>query len=189
MSEIIREIKLRGKLKVYVGPMYAGKTSTLLQKILWAQHQEKNILVLKPSKDNRYSEDSIITHNQLHYPCVNFDNFEEIDEKFDIKSENYDIVFLDEIQFIDLSTIKIVEKWLKNGVSLVATGLDQDSNGVPFDSTAYLMALSDKITKLTAICSVCGKEASKTYRDNPSEERIVVGSVGMYEARCLEHWS
>ena len=52
----------RGILDAYAGPMYAGKTSKLLQRVLWLNHQSKKVLVIKPAKDNRYSEDTITTH-------------------------------------------------------------------------------------------------------------------------------
>ena len=40
----------RGLLDVYAGPMYAGKTSKLLQRVLWLNHQSKKVLVIKPLK-------------------------------------------------------------------------------------------------------------------------------------------
>ena len=46
---------------------------------------------------------------------------------------NYDTVCLDEVQFMDTKECVFhVEKWLRNGVNVVATGLDQDSRGVTF---------------------------------------------------------
>ena len=60
---------MRGTLETIVGAMFAGKTSELLKRILWAKHQEKKILVIKPSIDDRYSEKLIITHNNLSHEC------------------------------------------------------------------------------------------------------------------------
>ena len=60
---------MRGSLETIVGAMFAGKTSELLKRILWAKHQNKNIVVIKPSLDNRYSESKIITHNDLSHEC------------------------------------------------------------------------------------------------------------------------
>ena len=54
---------MRGTLETIVGAMFAGKTSELLKRILWAKHQDKKILVIKPAIDDRYSEKLIITHN------------------------------------------------------------------------------------------------------------------------------
>ena len=54
---------MRGNLETIVGAMFAGKTSELLKRILWAKHQNKKIIVIKPSIDDRYSNDKMITHN------------------------------------------------------------------------------------------------------------------------------
>ena len=179
----------RGSLEVFSGPMYAGKTTLLLQRVLWLDHQQKKILVIKPSKDNRYNEDTIVTHNQLSYPCISFTEFSEIEDNYNIMPYNYNTVCLDEVQFMDSKdALSSVEMWLRNGVNVVAAGLDQDSRGVPFETTSQLLGLADKSEKIKAICTVCGKEATKTYRVKASGDRIQVGSMGMYEPRCLEHW-
>lgn len=180
---------MRGALDVYCGPMYAGKTSQLLKHVLWLDHQNKKVLVLKPSKDNRYAVESIVTHNQLSYPCVSFTSFTEIDDNYNIMPYNFNTICLDEIQFMDpQSTLDRTDKWLENGVNVIASGLDQDSRGMPFETTSLLMGLADNIEKITAICTKCGKPATKTYRNDASGERVQVGSVGMYEPRCKDHW-
>ena len=74
----------RGSLEVFAGPMYAGKTTLLLQRVLWLDHQQKKILVIKPARDNRYNEDTIVTHNQLSYPCISFNEFSEIEDNYNI---------------------------------------------------------------------------------------------------------
>tara|TARA_S200000501_G_scaffold348290_1_gene363351 strand:- start:1975 stop:2529 length:555 start_codon:yes stop_codon:yes gene_type:complete len=179
----------RGSLEVFAGPMYAGKTTLLLQRVLWLDHQQKKILVIKPSKDNRYNEDTIVTHNQLSYPCISFSEFSEIEDNYNIMPYNYNTICLDEVQFMDpKDTLSSVEIWLRNGVNVIAAGLDQDSRGIPFETTSQLLGLADISEKITAICTTCGKEATKTYRVKASGDRIQVGSMGMYEPRCLEHW-
>ena len=179
----------RGSLEVFAGPMYAGKTTLLLQRVLWLDHQQKKILVIKPARDNRYNEDTIVTHNQLSYPCISFNEFSEIEDNYNIMPYNYNTVCLDEVQFMDAKdALSSVEMWLRNGVNVVAAGLDQDSRGVPFETTSQLLGLADKSEKIKAICTTCGKEATKTYRVKASGDRIQVGSMGMYEPRCLEHW-
>ena len=179
----------RGRLEVYAGPMYAGKTSKLLQRVLWIDHQRKKVLCIKPAKDDRYSQDTIVTHNQLSYPCISISEFDEIEEHYNIMPYNFNTVVLDEVQFMNAKeTVEGVEQWLHSGVNVIAAGLDQDSRGVPFETTSQLLGLADCVEKITAICTTCGKEATKTYRVKAQGERIQVGSMGMYEPRCLEHW-
>ena len=181
---------MRGSLETIVGAMFAGKTSELLKRILWAEHQGKKILVIKPKIDNRYGEETISTHNNLSHSCIAFSEWDDIDSKFSITKENYDILFLDEVQFMDPSkTIEKVEKFLNLGLNIVCAGLDQDSRGKPWETSSFLLGLSDKITKIYGFCNVCGLEATKTYRKIEGGGRTQVGSADIYEPRCLKHWS
>ena len=103
---------MRGNLETIVGAMFAGKTSELLKRILWAKHQNKKIIVIKPSIDDRYSNDKIITHNDLSHECYAMSNWTKVLKKFHFEKNNVDIVFLDEIQFMD--TKKTLENHGKN---------------------------------------------------------------------------
>jgi thymidine kinase len=180
---------MRGTLKVYTGPMYAGKTTKVLQDVLWLNHQKKKVLIVKPAIDNRYGDASIVTHNQLSYPCVTVSSLAQIWNMSNVSYKEYHTICIDEAQFIDdTDAITFVEHVLSEGINVIASGLDQDSRGVPFDTTAKLMALADDLEKIKGICGVCGKEATKTYRINATGDRIQVGSEGMYDSRCLEHW-
>jgi thymidine kinase len=78
--------------------------------------------------------------------------------------------------------------WLRDGVHVIACGLDQDSRGIPFETTSMLMGLADCVEKIRANCTICGRDATKTYRVKAQGDRIQVGSIGMYEPRCIEHW-
>ena len=56
--------------------------------------------------------------------------------------------------------------------------------GEPFGSIPALMAIADEVTKLSAICMVCGAPAIHSQRLGTSQELVVVGAAGLYEARC-----
>jgi len=180
---------MRGTLETIVGAMFAGKTSELLKRILWAEHQGKKILVLKHRIDNRYSEKLISTHNNLSHECYAMDDWKDVHSYYDFSNKNYDVIFLDEIQFMDADeTILNVEKLLQTGIDVVCAGLDQDSRGKPWETSSYLLALADKITKIYGFCNVCGIEATKTYRKIEGGDRTQVGAANIYEPRCLKHW-
>ena len=156
---------MRGNLETIVGAMFAGKTSELLKRILWAKHQNKKIIVIKPSIDNRYSNEKIITHNDLSHECYAMSNWEKALKIFTFNKNEVDMVFLDEIQFMDThETLKNVDIILNNGIDVVCAGLDQDSRGKPWETSSMLLGLSDKILKIYGFCNVCGLEATKTYR-------------------------
>ena len=180
---------MRGNLETIVGAMFAGKTSELLKRILWAKHQNKKIIVIKPSLDDRYSNEKIITHNDLSHECYAMNDWIDVNSNFKFSSNNYNVVFLDEIQFMDSKeTIKNVEELLQKGIDVVCAGLDQDSRGKPWETSSMLLGLSDKIVKIYGFCNVCGVEATKTYRKTSGGERTQVGAANIYEPRCLKHW-
>ena len=81
--------------------MFAGKTSELLKRILWAKHQNKKIIVIKPTIDDRYANKKIITHNNLSHDCFAMKDWEQFLKKFDLEKKIFDVVFVDEIQFMD----------------------------------------------------------------------------------------
>jgi len=180
---------MRGNLETIVGAMFAGKTSELLKRILWAKHQNKKIIVIKPSLDDRYSNQKIITHNDLSHECYAMNDWSTTLKKFTFEKSEVDMVFLDEIQFMDTKhTLDNVEIILSKGIDVVCAGLDQDSRGKPWETSSMLLGLSDKIVKIYGFCNVCGLEATKTYRKTEGGERTQVGAANIYEPRCLKHW-
>ena len=68
-------------------------------------------------------------------------------------------------------------------------GLDTTFANEPFGPVPNLMALADKVTKLSAVCMVCGQSAIHTQRLGQSQELVIVGAAGLYEARCRTHFS
>ena len=180
---------MRGSLETIVGAMFAGKTSELLKRILWAKHQNKKIIVIKPNIDNRYSQGKIITHNDLSHECFAMESWKHVNENFIFDSKNADVIFLDEIQFMDtIETIENIENILHKGIDVVCAGLDQDSRGKPWETSAMVLGLSDKIIKIYGFCNVCGVEATKTFRKTEGGGRTQVGAANIYEPRCLKHW-
>jgi thymidine kinase len=182
----------RGKLEVIAGPMFAGKSSELLKRLLFIEHGGYKVLVLKPVVDNRYgSGDEIVTHNKLRNPAVSVIDLELVKDNYTIKPYNFHTVFIDEAQFFDTNeTVWFVEEGLRSGVNFVVAGLDQDSRGVPFETTARMLALADEVLKIKAFCTVCGMDAGKTQRlrETSQDDRVKVGGAETYEPRCHEHW-
>ena len=112
-----------------------------------------------------------------------------------VSSERASLVAIDEAQFFDDGLPEICELLAAEGRSVLVSGLDQDFLGRPFNSMPILLALADQVTKLTAICTVCGEDATRTQRmvagrpaakDDPL---IVIGGIAddRYEARCRAH--
>lgn len=178
-----------GFVEAIMGPMYAGKTSELMKKILWLNHQGLAITVIKPSIDKRYSSDEeIITHTKQSYPCINADKLSSVlqNEKNILNNSS---IFIDEIQFFQIDDVKyFFGVALEHNIDIMVSGLDQDSYGIPFESSAYSLAVADNVIKLKSFCSVCGNPATKTYKKQNTGNRIDVASDDIYEPRCIKHW-
>ena len=97
---------------------------------------------------------------------------------------------IDEIQFFDNDIVKIINKLADDGIRVIVAGLDMDFKAEPFHPMPEIMAISEMVTKLHAVCNKCGKEASRSQRlingkpakyDDPV---VVIGASESYEARC-----
>ena len=182
-------------LEVIVGPMFAGKTSELIRRVERERYAKKKVSIFKPSLDTRYSTTHVHTHNGLSYPAyivpATREGVEEIVRK--TLEEGYETIGVDEAQFFPLELVEELDRLAGEGVRVIVAGLNLDFRGEPFETVKELLARADHITYLTAVCTVCGAEATRTQRlidgkpapyDSP---RILVGGKEAYEARCRRH--
>ncbi|MDC1050948.1 thymidine kinase [Candidatus Marinimicrobia bacterium] len=167
-------------IEVICGPMFSGKTEELIRRLIRAQIAKKNVYIFKHSTDNRYSEDYIVSHNKNKIKCHSIADPQQI-LKF---SQDIDIIGIDEAQFFDMSIIDICNKLANEGKRIIIAGLDRDYKAIPFGPMANLLAHADNITKLNAICMVCGNNATFSQRLIDDEQQIVIGESDQYEARC-----
>lgn len=177
-----------GKLTAICGPMFAGKTTELLKRILWARNGEgKDVLVLKTAFDNRYSDTELVSHDGLSAGAKAITHFADVAGL----AHDAQMVCLDEVQFfagMDIDVVTFVSDLLHHGRDVVVAGLDTNWKGEPFPATAMLMAMADEVIKLTAHCSVCGQPAFKSFKKVQDDEEIRLGHSDLYEARCNRHW-
>jgi thymidine kinase len=105
-------------------------------------------------------------------------------------SDEIKAVIIDEVQFFDENIINVSEWLADKGLRVICGGLDCDFKGNPFKVVAELLARAESVTKLNAICNVCGQPATRTqriidgqpaYEDDPI---ILVGATEAYEPRC-----
>lgn len=181
MTQLIRKENNReGSIEVICGPMFSGKTEELLRRLRRARYANQEMVIFKPEIDKRYSETNIVSHDANFYPSLLISKATDI---FKNKGKAR-IVALDEAQFFDESLPGIAEKLSLEGIRVILSGLDMDYLGKPFGPMPALMALANTITKLSAICMVCGAEATHTYRKTKGQERVMIGSKDIYEPRC-----
>lgn len=172
---------MNGRIEIICGPMFAGKTEELIRLATRLDYAKKKYIVFKPSIDDRYATDEIVSHSNYRKNSINITKSEEI-YKY-IQADTHTI-FLDEVQFFDEDVVAVSEQLANKGIVVIAGGLDSDYKGTPFKVTAELLARAEKVTKLTSICTKCGEAATKTFRKTSSKELIVLGSGNDYEPRC-----
>ena len=177
-----------GWIEVIAGSMYAGKTEELLRRIRRIEYAKKDVIVFKPCIDNRYSNDEVVSHNNTKTKSINISKPSDICEY--LKDNLPYAIVIDEIQFFDESVIDVCNYYADKGVRVICAGLDKDFRGEPFGIMPKLLAIAERVTKLDAICQVCGGIATRTqriingepaYYDDPV---IQVGAKEQYEARC-----
>lgn len=161
--------------------MFSGKTEELVRRVKRAQYGRQKVQVFKPRIDNRYSQDHVQSHDANRILSTPVDHAREI---LELVEDNTRVVGIDEIQFFDESVIDVCNKLAYRGIRVIVAGLDMDFRGQPFGPMPKLLAIAESVTKLSAICVVCGNPASRSQRMVGGEGIVAVGAKEMYEARC-----
>jgi thymidine kinase len=182
-----------GSLTVYTGPMYSGKTSALIAELEEGIEDQRKILIVKPAIDNRYSEEDIVSHDGTSLQKTTGHKVKRLsvdEEILLVDMIDVELLLIDEAQFFTTLCFDWVQEYLNRGIDVVAVGLDMDSEGKPFGSMPHLLSIANNIYKLSGVCSVCGFEATRTFRKltASSSNQVLIGGNETYEPRCLEHW-
>lgn len=161
--------------------MFSGKTEELIRRLRRAEIAKQKIAVFKPRIDNRYSEDKIASHSSMLLGATPVESACCI---YDLVPKDVNVVGIDEVQFLGPEAAAVCERLANRGIRVIVAGLDQTFEANPFPAMAVLMALAENVTKLSAVCVVCGAEASRSYRLSGSKELISIGASEAYQARC-----
>ncbi len=153
-------------------------------------YAKQDVKVFKPAIDNRYSEQAVVSHNGNQLDAISIEHSSEI-LKHDL--QGIDIIGIDEVQFFDNEIVAVAQKLAEEGYRVVVAGLDMDFKGVPFEPMPEMMAVAEIVTKLQAVCAVCGSPSSRTQRlingepAHINDPIILVGADESYEPRCRDH--
>ena len=179
-----------GSLEVICGSMFSGKTEELIRRLKRAQIARQRVQVFKPRLDNRYAVEAVASHSGILHDALPVDDTAEMRRLLDTAAT---VVAIDEVQFFDRAVADFCRELADSGVRVIVAGLDLDFRGEPFGPMPVLMAEAELVSKLQAICVVCGAPASRTQRlinDDPASYNdpiIMVGAQEVYEARCRLH--
>jgi thymidine kinase len=177
-----------GRLEVITGPMFSGKSEELIRRLKRARIARQRVACFKPDIDLRYHRTSIASHSDQTHEACTVANVERLREALFPLLETTDVIGIDEVQFFDETIIPLSVELIHLGKRVVMAGLDTTFNAEPFGPVPALMAIADEVTKLSAVCMVCGQPAIHTQRLGQSQELVVVGAAGLYEARCRTHF-
>lgn len=176
-----------GYIEAIIGPMYSGKSEELIRRLKRAKIAKQNIVVFKPTVDDRYSKEDVVSHSGDSIEAIPINKSSRI---YDLIDEKTQVVGIDEVQFFDEKIVDVAIDLADKGIRVIAAGLDMDFRGEPFGPTPKLLAVAEFVDKIQAICSVCGHPATRSQRlvdgepANYNDSTIKVGAVESYEARC-----
>lgn len=160
--------------------MFSGKTEELIRRLKRARIANLRVEIFKPATDTRYHEENIVSHD------ANFIKSTPVDSSLKIllMANDVDVIGIDEAQFFDQEIVYVCQTLASQGVRVIAAGLDMDFQGAPFGPMPALMAVAEYVTKVHAICMVCGDHANFSYRTTTETSTILLGEKESYQPRC-----
>ncbi|MCW5519880.1 thymidine kinase [Aureitalea sp. L0-47] len=166
-----------GWIEVICGSMFSGKTEELIRRLKRAKFARQKVEIFKPTVDQRYDEDKVISHdsNEIRSTPV------PAAANIPILADGCDVVGIDEAQFFDDEIVKVCNDLANNGVRVIVAGLDMDFKGNPFGPMPNLMATAEYVTKVHAVCPRTGNLAHYSFRKSQSDELVLLGETEEYE--------
>lgn len=179
-----------GRVEVICGPMLAGKTEELLRRVRRAAIAGRRVVVIGHALDTRAAPGRLASHAGLDYPCVTVADPAAIEASV---PEATEVLAIDEAQFFGPRLVPVVGRLAARGLVVIVAGLAVTFDGRPFEPLPSLMALAERVDKLTAVCAICGEDAAFHVRVAAAQaesDALVAANVGgseAYQARCRRH--
>jgi thymidine kinase len=171
----------RGSVEVICGSMFSGKTEELVRRLRLAVLGRRRVQAFKPRIDDRHPGSRVVSHEGVEIDALVVSNSTTLESKVEIGTQ---VVGIDEAQFFDVGIVELVERMADDGLRVIVAGLDQDYLGRPFPPIPQLMAVAEQVTKVYAVCVVCGAPATRSQRLVDQKATILVGGSESYEPRC-----
>lgn len=174
--------------------MFSGKTSRLLLDLEKDKHAGRHVIALKPQIDTRYELDTVISHDGLKCPAIPIDNPEQIYEAVEMALDKCGgdsskiVIGFDELFMLKGASDALIYLF-RNGINVKIASLDLNYECKPFEEVKKLLPWATDIINCTSACSICGQDASYTWRKVVSDQDVLVGGADLYEPRCSEHHS
>ncbi|UVI37508.1 thymidine kinase [Brevibacterium spongiae] len=182
-----------GRLVVIAGPMFSGKSEELMRRVRRATIAGINVLVVSHSLDTRADIATITSHVGMNIPAVPLSDAPSLAEA--AQTSDYGLIAIDEAQFFGPDLIPVVDDLLGRGIDVIVEGLCVTFDGQPFEPLPSLMAVAEEVLRLTAVCTICGRDAVFHQRTDHSDLAATtidarhIGGLDTYVARCREHFT
>lgn len=182
-----------GLIHAIFGPMFSGKTEKLNHLIKMCVLKHESPILIKHGDDNRYTNNAaFISHSgtQSIDGIPGIKTRKLMDDAIIKQCSKHSVIAIDEGQFYD-DLVEFCERMANemNKIVLVA-GLDLNADRKGFNQMPELIALADKKTSLTAVCtyeSCCEKAPFTSSRLN-SMGSVCVGGEETYFPTCRRHY-
>lgn len=178
----------QGKLELFIGPMFSGKSTELIKNVRLHKVINRKVLVIKPLIDVRYDNNRIVSHAGEKEDCITTDDLINISNDI---IQAHDVIIIDEGQFfksLKKCCLEWVEKYNKH---IIVGGLDGDFQRQPMGEILDLIPFSDSYTKLSALCKICndGTKAIFSKRiTHTCDEQVLIGGSESYVSVCRYHY-
>ena len=184
------------KLYFYYSSMNAGKSTSLLQSSYNYRERGMHTLVLAPQLDDRYKVGQVTSRIGLKTDAT---AFTDTDDLFQIISDDnakqtLSCVLIDEAQFLTKEQVFQLGKITDDmNIPVLAYGIRTDFQGEPFEGSKYLLAWSDNLKELKAICH-CGNKATMVLRLDENDvvvnegAQVEIGGNDKYVSVCRKHF-
>jgi thymidine kinase len=178
-----------GKLELIIGPMYSGKSSSLIHRIRQYRVIGQKVLVINHSCNTRYTDASVVSsHDKVTIDAVNCERLMPL--LVDAKNTDVNVICIEEAQFFEDLYEFVMLCVEQHGKHIIVSGLDGDFNRKPFRQVLDLIPLSDIVERRNALCITCrdGTLASFSKRIVNVSDRVLVGSDDAYIPVCRYHY-
>jgi len=178
-----------GYLEITVGPMWAGKTTSLLNLQNKFNLLKYNILTI--NWVNSAQDEIVINHDNKTGTALRLKHLTTIyDLEIYDKAEK---ILIDEAQFFDDLFDFVVRSVDQKKKEVYLFGLDGDFRRKPFGDIPKLYPFADKFTKLNAICMICAEKGVEmpglfTQRTVTNDEQVLIGGEDKYRCVCRYHF-
>jgi len=183
LENTINPNKRRGWIEVVCGSMFSGKTEELIRRLKRAQFARQKVEIFKPRVDKRYHDEDVVSHDANSIRSTPVDTSQSIL----LFASSVDVIGIDEAQFFDMELVNVCNALANQGIRVIVAGLDMDFRGQPFGPLPALMATAEYVTKVHAICMICGNLANHSHRmDSSNDALVLLGETESYQPLCRD---